>query len=148
MILPAEETLEIPLVRLLCRHSGVTVSLATDFCIPRRQHGPQVLGLFLEALVDAGLGLAGAMRRARPDAPRGQSLPQSLLPGFRRRLSSTRTWLGSQRARAPSPPASPNRQPLEVRLVVTEILGLAADARWAFTYAGRGIHDLTGAALA
>lgn len=148
VILPGGEVVEIPVARLLCRNTGTTVSLLPDFCIPRRQHGPAVLGLFLEALVVCGLSLAGAMRRARPDAPRGHSLPQSLLAGFRRRLSSTRTWLGSQRARAPTPQTSPSRRPLEVCLAVTEILGLAADSEQAFIHAGRGIHDLTGMALA
>jgi hypothetical protein len=99
-ILPGARTVQVPVFRFLCGHARTTVSLLPDFCLPRRQHGPEVLGRFLEALLVTGLTLMGAMRRARPDAPAGHSLPQSLLAGFRRRLPVVQLWLASQRARA------------------------------------------------
>jgi len=46
-----EDPRSIPIQRLLCARKGKTVSLLPDFCLPRRQHGPSILGLFLQAKV-------------------------------------------------------------------------------------------------
>ena len=147
-ILVGGRTLVVPVVRLLCPHAGATVSLLPDFCLPGRQHGPAVLGVFLEALVLLGLSLAKAMRRARPDAPVGHSLPQSLLAGFRKRLPVILTWLASQRARAPSAPQGTGRWPVELRTAVQCLLGSSSDPGAAFTAAGLQLHRRHGVGLA
>ena len=141
-------TLVVPVVRLLCPHARTTVSLLPDFCLPGRQHGPVVLGVFLEALVLLGLTLAKAMRRARPDAPAGHSLPQSLLAGFRRRLPVIRAWLASQRPRAPSAPQDSGRWSVELRAAVQCLLGFSSDPGAAFTAAGLQFHRCHGVGLA
>ena len=79
-----EEPRRISVQRLLCPQVGRTVSLLPDFCLPRRQHGPAILGCFLEGLLIQGLTLLGALRRVRRDAP-GHSVAQTLRNGFIRR---------------------------------------------------------------
>ena len=93
VILLGGQTERFMVLRLLCAVARRTISLFPNFCIPRRQHGPAVLGLFLEALVLTGLTLVAAMKVARPDAPSNHSLPQSLLGGFMARKDGTRTLL-------------------------------------------------------
>jgi len=147
-ILADGETLVIPVMRLLCRRTGTTVSLLPEFCLPGRQHGPAVLGVFLQELLVSGLSLVRAMRRARPDAPLGHSLPQSLLAGFQRRLPQIRAWLARRRARAPTPCRGASRWPLELRVAAGALLAIGEDAAAGFTRAGRGVHDLCGVGLA
>lgn len=148
VILPRGEIRTIPVIRLICRHTGVTISLLPDFCLPRRQHGPGVLGIFLEALVFGGRTLMQAMRRARPDAPACHSLPQSLLAGFRHRLHKIRAWLFSRQVRAPDPPITPRPWPLEVATTVSALLSLGPDPAEAFTCASRSLHDCQRVGLA
>lgn len=141
VILPGGAVRVIPVLRLICGYTGATVSLLPDFCLPRRQHGPGILGAFLEALIFGGHTLMEAMRRARPDAPACHSLPQSLLAGFRHRLSKIRAWLFSRQVRAPDPPATPRPWPLELRTAVSALVSLTPDLAEAFTFANRSLHD-------
>lgn len=138
---------QIPVLRLLCVSTGHTLSLLPDFCLPGRQHGPAVLGVFLEALILGGLTLTGAMRRARPDCPSGHSLPQSLLRGFLRRLPPIRTWLASRRHRFPDLAAPPRARPIEWVQTVAALLEAGADAGAAFVTSGRRFHAATSLGL-
>ncbi len=85
----------IPVRRLRCALHGKTVSLLPDFCMPRRQHGPAVLGLFLVYLFLRGLTLTESLRRARGEAP-SHSVAQALRDGFRRRCGELREYLGGK----------------------------------------------------
>jgi len=138
----------IPVLRLLCVRTGHTLSLLPDFCLPRRQHGPAVLGVFLEALILGGLTLTGAMHRARPDAPRGHSLPQSLLHGFVRRLPPIRTWLANRRHRFPDLAAPPRPRQIEWVQTVAALLEAGESAGAAFVASGRRFHAATCLGLA
>ena len=137
----------IPVLRLLCPRLGRTLSLLPDFCLPGRQHGPAVLGAFLEALVLSGLTLVGAMRRARPDAPCAHSLPQSLLRGFVRRLPPIRSWLAKRRHRFPDLAAAPRSRPLEWVQTVAALLEAGDDVGAAFIASGRRFHAAMGLGL-
>ena len=138
----------IPVLRLLCPRQGQTLSLLPDFCLPGRQHGPGVLGAFLEALILGGQTLTGAMRRARPDTPRGHSLPQSLLRGFLRRLVPIRSWLAERCQRFPNLPDPPRPRPIEWRQSVVLLLEAGESVGAAFCASSRGFHAATGLGLA
>ncbi len=138
----------IPVLRLLCARQGRTLSLLPDFCLPGRQHGPAVLGVFLETLILGGLTLTGAMRRARPDTPSGHSLPQSLLRGFVRRLPPIRAWLASRRHRFPDLAAPPRPRQIEWVQTVAALLEAGEDVGAAFVTSGRRFHAATGLGLA
>lgn len=93
MVFPGGEgTKRGDVLRLLCTRTGKTVSLLPDFCLPRRQHGPGVLGRFLFELVRAGGGLLRALRTARGDAPH-HSVAQSLRDGFLERAGKLKSYL-------------------------------------------------------
>jgi hypothetical protein len=83
--------------RLLCVHTGRTVSLLPGFCIPRRQHGPEIVGTFLDEYSKAA-PLVSALRATRGDAP-GHSVAQSLRDGFLARADKIRMYLTRLRAR-------------------------------------------------
>jgi uncharacterized protein DUF6431 len=83
--------------RLLCVRTGRTVSLLPDFCLPRRQHGPSILGLFLHAII-CGAGQLEALIRVRPDATQ-HSTASSLLKGFLRKAAKIRAYLAGLRPR-------------------------------------------------
>ena len=138
----------IPVLRLFCPRLGLTLSVLPDFCLPGRQHGPAVLGVFLEALILGGLTLTGAMRRARPDSPQGHSLPQSLLRGFVRRLPPIRAWLANRRHRFPDLAAPPRPRPIEWVQTVAALLEAGDDACADFTASSRRFHAATGLGLA
>ena len=93
-LLPGREgAVVIPILRLLCAREGRTVSLLPDFCLPRRQHGAGILGIFLAYFI-RGLSLLGALKKARPDAP-GCSTAQALRDGFLRRKDTILMYLAS-----------------------------------------------------
>ena len=130
----------VPIRRLLCIHTGRTVSLLPDFCMPRRQHGPAILGTFLSGYV-SGLSLMAALRAARPDAA-GHSVAQSLRNGFLARAGPIRAYLARLRRRAlehrPTV-AGPRRE------VAALLVGLCHDfatAAAAFLRHGVGLHEL------
>lgn len=115
--------------RLLCIRVGRTVSLLPDFCVPRRQHGPAILGTFLEGYA-RGRSLLAALRAARPDAP-GHSVAQSLRKGFLARAGPIRTYLARLRARALEPPPSapgPRREVAALLVGLCHGFPTAADA--------------------
>lgn len=147
VVLPArEEPRQIAIRRLRCRHTGQTVSLLPDFCIPRRQCGVAVLALFLQAYV-RGAGLLESLRGVRREVS-WHSSAQSLLRGFLARAHSIRTYLSQRRQRwAPVP-----RDIREDRRPAAELF-LALTDRWpmpgrAFVYHGRRLHQRTRATLA
>lgn len=130
----------IPVRRLLCARVGRTVSLLPDFCIPRRQHGPAILGAFLAGYAE-GKALTTALRAVRPDAP-GHSVAQSLRTGFLTRGGRIRTYLARVRARAsePSPSAAGFRG--EVRALLAALCLDFAQAADAFIHHGVGLHAM------
>lgn len=136
----SDDSVQIPVRRLFCAHTGRTVSLLPDFCLPRRQHGPAVLGIFLEALICLGLGLLAAIRRARPQVP-CRSVAQSLLQGFRVRLPKLRVYVSRLNHRIPE---VPDHVPRRHRALAPVFLGMlkgfesTADA---VVHHGRGFHD-------
>ena len=136
----------IRVLRLLCPHTGRTVSLLPDFCIPRRQHGPLILGPFLAAYA-SGQSLLAALRLARPDAP-SHSVAQSLLRGFLGRATVIRTYIAGLRARAVEhPPATPGRRS-DVQPLLVEICVGFATAAIAFLHHGVGLHAMRQVGLA
>jgi len=132
--------------RLLCPHTGKTVSLLPDFCVPRRQHGPAILGAFL-ADYARGKPLLAALRTVRPDAP-SHSVAQSLRQGFLSRAGPIRTYLARLRARAvEAPPSAPGPR----RKVTALLAGLChgfATAADAFVRHGVDLHAMLQIALA
>ena len=123
-------------VRLFCAVTGRTVSLLPDFCIPRHQHGPEVLGTFLHEHTIAGRPLVESMRRARPSTP-CHAVAQSLLAGFRRRDGPIRAYLARIQPRTPVLPPSKLRE--TAQLVVGLCTGFAT-AAIAFLIHGPELH--------
>jgi hypothetical protein len=139
-ILPAGEGCRlIPVRRLRCQATGRTVSLLPAFCIPRRQHGPGVLGLFLVNLFLRGRTLTESLRLARGEVP-SHAVAQSLRDGFRRRcgrISEYLAGLGGSGAGAARPSA-----------VVERLRGGHRQIVPAFTAHGRAMHEAVGLGLA
>jgi len=99
MLLPdPEKPRRIPVRRLYCPHARRTVSLLPDFCLPRRQHGPAILALFLKVFL-AGAGLLQALRTVRRAAP-CHAVAQSLRDGFLKRADKIRAYLAQRHRRA------------------------------------------------
>lgn len=132
--------------RLLCARVGKTVSLLPDFCIPRRQHGPAILGVFLTGYAE-GKALTTALQGARPDAP-GHSVAQSLRTGFLARGGRLRTYLAHVRARALEPASSVAGFRGEVGALVTALCFDFARAADAFVHHGVGLHAMQQIGLA
>ena len=124
--------------RLLCVRTGRTVSLLPDFCLPRRQHGPSILGLFLHAII-CGAGQLAALARYRPDATQ-HSTACSLLKGFLEKGSKILVYLGSLRARIVCPPAAVPRHH-GLALLVYGLLHGFKDPAAAFTHHARRFHQ-------
>jgi hypothetical protein len=129
----------IPIRRLICPVTGRTVSLLPDFCLPRRQHGPEILGGFLEAYLLRGMILLGALRSVRAEAA-GHSVAQSLLRGFDRRTQGIQAYLAQRRPRRPR---VPDGVPAPLRALAALILELRRgfrDIQAAFVHHGRVFH--------
>ena len=139
-ILPAGEGCQrIPVRRLRCRATGRTVSLLPAFCIPGRQHGPGVLGIFLVCLFLRGMTLLGALKLARGEAP-SHGVAQALRDGFRRRsgrICEYLSGLGGPAVEAEQMPA-----------VVERLRAGYRQVRRAFMAHGRALHVATGVGLA
>lgn len=133
-------TARLPVRRLLCVHTGRTVSLLPDFCIPRRQHGPAILATFLAGYAE-GKPLLTALRAARPDAP-GHSVAQSLRRGFLARGVQIRTFLASLRARALEPTPSTAGLRGEVSVLLGALCLGFVKAADAFVHHGVGLHAM------
>ncbi|HLF81943.1 MAG TPA: DUF6431 domain-containing protein [Anaerolineales bacterium] len=132
--------------RLYCPHARRTVSLLPDFCLPRRQHGPAILALFLKLFL-AGRCLLEALRSVRLEAP-CHAVAQSLRDGFLAREVQIRAYLAQRRHRAVEP-AEPIRQ--DRRRLAELFFGLIAgfaSPPVAFVFHSVKFHDAFGAALA
>lgn len=145
-LLPDGRTEVVPVRRLLCARVGRTVSLLPDFCIPRRQHGPAILGTFLTGYA-AGKALTAALRTARSDAT-GHSVAQSLRTGFLAHGGRIRAYLAQVRARALEPPPSAAGFRGEVRALLAELCHGFAQAAVAFVHHGIGLHTMQQIGLA
>jgi len=128
----------LPVVRLFCVVTGRTVSLLPDFCIPRHQHGPEVLGTFLQQYAVAGRPLGEAMRSARPSTP-CHAVAQSLLAGFRRRDGPIRAYLARILTRTPV--LAPSKLREVAQLVVGLCTGFTTAAH-AFLSRGPDLHRI------
>lgn len=131
-ILPGQAPVRIRVRRLYCPVVRRTVSLLPDFCFPRRQHGPEIVGTFLVGYLLLGLSLAVAMRRARPDAPPGHSLPQALLAAFSCRQPLIRAWLSRYYPRPPPLAGPASTRPRDLVHAVRWILEITGDAASSF----------------
>jgi len=136
----------IPVRRLLCARVGRTVSLLPEFCIPRRQHGPAILGTFLAGYAE-GKSLRAALQTARPDAS-GHSVAQSLRRGFLARGGPIRTYLAHVRARAIEPPPSARGFRGEVSVLLAALCLGFAKAAEAFVHHGVSLHAMQQIGLA
>jgi len=134
----------LPVVRLFCVVTGRTVSLLPDLCIPRHQHGPEVLGTFLHEHAIAGRPLVESMRHARPSTP-CHSVAQSLLGGFQRRDGPIRAYLSRIRHRVPV--LAPSRLRAIAQLVAGLCTGFAT-AAIAFLSHGPELHRIHQVGLA
>lgn len=146
-LVPGAEAPDRVLVRrLLCARTGRTVSLLPDFCLPRRQHGPAIVGAFLSRY-SAGDPLLTALRAVRPDAP-GHSVAQALRRGFLSRAGPIRTYLARCRHRALEPPSSPSGRRREVAALLVGLCHGFATAAAAFVHHGVEMHLLAHVGLA
>jgi hypothetical protein len=137
----------LPVIRLLCAPSGRTVSLLPDFCLPRRQHGPAILILFLAVFLLHGLALLPALREARPDAP-GHSVAQSLLRGFEVRVDRVHTYLASIRPRLPNLKDVPRPRYRDLTKLVFSLIDGEPDPVAAFLAHARAFHGHFGLGIA
>jgi hypothetical protein len=137
----------IPVLRLRCSKTGRTVSLLPGFCIPRRQHGPAILGVFLDGFVRLGLGLHAALKRAR-SAALEHSTAQSLMGGFQRRQERLRAYLAGLRSRAIPPPADLVGLRRDLAPLVLGLLADQPDPATGFTDHGIRLHHRFACALA
>jgi len=138
-LLPGDqEPQRLPIRRLLCARTGRTVSLLPDFCLPRRQHGPAIVGTFLSRYAE-GAPLLAALRAARPDAP-GHSVAQSLRRGFLTRAGPIRVYLARLRAQVLEPPPSPTGRRREVAALLVGLCHGIATAAEAFVHHGVDLH--------
>ena len=146
-LLPDEqEPIRVRVRRLLCARMGKTVSLLPDFCLPRRQHGPAIVGTFLSGYAEGGTLLA-ALRAVRPDVA-GHSVAQSLRKGFLSRAGPIRAYLAQQRARAIDPPATTCSRRREVAALLVGLCHGFAAAAQAFVHHGVGLHAMAQIGLA
>jgi hypothetical protein len=146
-LIPGDQVpLRVPIRRLLCVHVGKTVSLLPDFCVPRRQHGPAILGTFLAGYAQ-GQPLLAALRAVRPDAA-GHSVAQSLRKGFLARAGPIRTYLARLHARAlePAPTVAGRRR--EVAALLVGLCHGFATAADAFVRHGVELHAVLQIGLA
>ena len=132
--------------RLLCARQGRTVSFLPDFCLPRRQQGPAILALFLQALLQ-GLSLLQALRQARAEVA-SHSVAQSLLAGFLSRRSRILVYLAGLGARFPAPAISSGQDRWGLAPLVAGLCRGFEDAGRAFEVQARGFHDRFGLGLA
>ena len=134
-----EKDARIAVRRLRCVETGRTVSLLPDFCIPKRQHGPAILGPFLIAVILQVIALLVAIRRLRPRVD-CHSVAQSLLGGFVRRDRQLRVYLSQRLSRIPeAPPSVPVRRRPMAELLLALQQG-AGDVASAFIQHGRAFH--------
>lgn len=132
--------------RLLCVRTGRTVSLLPDFCLPRRQHGPAILGLFLQALL-GGAGVLAALSRFRRDLSH-HSTPRSLLKGFLGKAGRIRSYLARLRRRVVEASQGIPRARRLLAFLVQGLLSGFPDPPAAFIHHARRFHQLFRVSLA
>jgi hypothetical protein len=148
LLLPApDESVRIPVIRLFCSTSKRTVSLLPDPCIPKRQHGVEVLLHFLVAFLIHGLALLPALEKVRPDLP-GHSGAQSLLRGFEARADRLRDYLAAIRPRMPSPMHVPRPRYRELTDLLRALLEREQDPVASFRFHARAFHARFGKGIA
>ena len=139
VLLPGGEApVRITVRRLLCGRTGATVSLLPDFCVPGRQHGPEILGGFLSAYA-AGESLMVALRAVRPDAA-GHSVAQSLRDGFLARAGPIRAYVARLRSRVIEPGVIASGRRREVAALLAGLCAGFATAAEALVHHGVGLH--------
>lgn len=136
----------ISVLRLLCAVTGRTVSLLPDFCLPLRQHGPDILGPFLVGVAIEGLSLSAALDRLRRASR--HSVAWHLWRGFVKRATELQAYLAGCRVRAPTVPetVAPARRSVAQR--VLSLVGDEKDVAAAFRHHGRRFHGRFGLGLA
>ena len=133
-------------LRLLCVVVGRTVSLLPDFCLPLRQHGPEILGPFVYGVGVEGMSLSAALRRQRRGAR--HNVACHLWRGFERRVPALQVYAAGFQVRAPT---VPDTVAGERRAVAQLVLSLAAghsDVAKAFRHHGRLFHCRFGLSVA
>jgi hypothetical protein len=137
---------EIGVSRLLCAATGKTIALLPDFCLPRRQYGPGILGILLHALA-GGAKLLVAFKKACPKAMT-YSVAQTLRDGFLKRSGAIRAYLARQSSRFTLPAAARTGTRYDIRLLVSGLMQGFNDPVAAFSTHGRLFHRLCGQGLA
>lgn len=127
--------------RLRCGVAGKTVSLLPDFCLPRRQHGPEILGRFLAAYVLLGLSLLRALRSVRATAA-WHAVAEALRDGFQRRALSLRPYLARLCPRAEPVPRQVKPSRIELARLLCPMLAGFADPGLALRHHARELHAL------
>ncbi len=125
--------------RFLCPHVLRTVSLLPDFCLPRRQYGPEALGLLLNFFALLGLSLLMAFRRLRPEVER-HSVPQHLVAGFLLRRPQLTAYVGGLFERSPQPPSGIVGRRLEVARFLVPLCHERPSAAAALRHHGLPFH--------
>lgn len=141
-IVPAETAFEerrLRVRRLRCPRVGRTVSLLPDFCLPRRQYGPEAVGLLLQLFALLRQGLLGAFRRLRPQAT-GHSVPQHLIGSFVRRRAQLTVYAGGLAPRVPDPPPELDGARFEVATLLLPLLQGQPTAPAALRHHGVPFH--------
>lgn len=142
--LPGEdEPRRLPVVRLLCAVTGRTVSLLPEFCLPRRQHGPGVVGLFLHAWAIEGRTMGSSLEAAGL-GDKSHALAHSFLRGFKLRQRWLRTYLAPRLRRWSVPPPDHRH---EIARDVSAILQLSRGIVRSFVLCGRELHAMFGVGL-
>ncbi len=124
--------------RLLCVVTGRTVSLLPDFCLPKRQHGPAILGNFLHAYI-GGKTLLSALRKARGEAS-AHSVAQSLRDGFLRRAHEIRAYLAGLFSKGIEVPAKISKEKHRLASLVVGLLEGFSETDHAFLHHGYHFH--------
>jgi hypothetical protein len=141
-----ESPQRISVLRLLCVVTGQTLSLLPDFCLPLRQHGPDILGPFLVGAAIDGLSLSAALRRLRRGSR--HSVASHLWRGFGKRAAEVAAYVAGCRARAPTVPTTVAPERRTVAQQVLSLVGDETDVATAFRHHGRLFHRRFGLALA
>lgn len=126
--------------RLLCIITGKTISLLPDFCLPRRQYSPAVVGIFLYALVIKSCSLLGAMREVRPGVT-SHAVAQSLRDGFAGQQVAIKAYLASLHPCAIKVPAKVSPKHHNLAMMILGLLGKQRKPDKIFLYHARCIHQ-------
>lgn len=137
---------EIKVSRLLCAVARKTIALLPDFCLPRRQYGPGILGILMYALA-GGAKLLVAFKKACPKAMT-YSVAQTLRDRFLERAGAIRAYLARQSSRFTAPAAARTGKRYDIDLLVSGLMQGFDDPVAAFTAHGRLFHRFSGQALA